>query len=401
MTLDSHLPTWPHYLALCGWSGSGKTWLLERLIQRLSEKGYWIGAIKHDAHQLNLDRPGKNTARLWEAGAKVLLAHDPQQGFIRYRKSGEETLAGQIQAIACQVDFILVEGHKGTGLPKIWLEHSEKENPNDLTNVLETLAWRDESRLVRCEQIVLDWLNHRWRSHSINAGILLGGQSTRMGTPKHKLQWQGSTLLNHLYQIAKPNVHQTLLLGNPQKSNSPIREGKAPAEPVVKKGKAPTEPVVGEGEVPTEPVVKKGKAPAEPVLDNTHFRTLPDIPDGQGPLAGMLSAMRWNPYCAWLFLACDMPLINHEAIEWLLNQREPGTWCIMPHSGGQTHPLGALYEPQMSSIFERNASVGKFSLQAALDHPKVKQVEIPPELQKAWTNCNTPEEWKHLNESQP
>ena len=56
-------------------SGTGKTTLLSRLIPVLSERGLRCAVIKHSHHDFEIDRPGKDSHRLREAGAgQVLLA---------------------------------------------------------------------------------------------------------------------------------------------------------------------------------------------------------------------------------------------------------------------------------------------------------------------------------------
>ena len=42
-------------------SGTGKTTLLEKLIAELKRRGYLVGAMKHDAHQFDIDREGKDS----------------------------------------------------------------------------------------------------------------------------------------------------------------------------------------------------------------------------------------------------------------------------------------------------------------------------------------------------
>jgi GTPase SAR1 family protein len=54
-------------------SGSGKTTLLEKVIARLKDRGYRVGAIKHDAHRFDIDRPGKDSYRLTAAGADTMV----------------------------------------------------------------------------------------------------------------------------------------------------------------------------------------------------------------------------------------------------------------------------------------------------------------------------------------
>ena len=52
-------------LAVCGFSGSGKTTLLESVVGELSRRGLSVGVVKHDAHGIQIDRPGKDSDRLF------------------------------------------------------------------------------------------------------------------------------------------------------------------------------------------------------------------------------------------------------------------------------------------------------------------------------------------------
>ena len=61
-------------VAFIGWSGSGKTTLLEKLLPRMAQGGRTVGYMKTDAHGFTMDRPGKDTARLFDAGANLVPA---------------------------------------------------------------------------------------------------------------------------------------------------------------------------------------------------------------------------------------------------------------------------------------------------------------------------------------
>ena len=54
-------------------SGTGKTTLLTALISELKNRGYRVGAIKHDAHRFEIDHPGKDSHRFTSAGADSML----------------------------------------------------------------------------------------------------------------------------------------------------------------------------------------------------------------------------------------------------------------------------------------------------------------------------------------
>lgn len=336
--------SWPHSIAICGWSGSGKTWALERLIGRLQNRGLRVGVVKHDSHHLKLDSPQKDTGRFWQAGAHAVIAHDNEQLFLRMKANSPVSIKGLIESNAAISDIFLLEGHKSSPWPKLWLAHPEgKQPPDNLENVIATIPF-DEARLDRCEQIIFEWFQNEWAALSLNAGILIGGRSKRMGRDKYALKINDVSLIDYLVQTAScAQTAATVLIGE-QPGCSGI--------------------------------------------------TVPDARDAQGPLAGLLSAMRWDRKSGWLFLACDMPLMTRAALQWLIEQRRTGVWAVLPKDERGVHPLGALYEPPMRAVFEERLVESDFSLHWVANHPKIKTVDIPYEHRDAWTNCNTPDEWE-------
>ncbi len=96
-------------LGITGYSGSGKTTLIERLIPVLKEKGLKIAVIKHDAHEFEMDREGKDTWRFTQAGADEIMISSARQSALlskspRTLKEMTEDAAG--------ADLIFVEGYK-------------------------------------------------------------------------------------------------------------------------------------------------------------------------------------------------------------------------------------------------------------------------------------------------
>jgi len=110
-------------LGIAGYSGAGKTTLIEALLPRLAEQGLRVGVVKHDAHKLTLDREGKDTARFYAAGAQVVCAHDPGQHFVRTRSAGSVLPSEILVGLPADLDFVLVEGHKDAPLSKLVLAH--------------------------------------------------------------------------------------------------------------------------------------------------------------------------------------------------------------------------------------------------------------------------------------
>ena len=121
---------------------------------------------------------------------------------------------------------------------------------------------------------------------------------------------------------------------------------------------------------------------------------LPDPPDVRGPLAGIVGAMRWMPYRSWIVTACDLPDLSHEALSWLLEQRSPGVWAVMPRLPGSPglEPLLAYYDFRCLPLFEQLIIQGDFCPLSIVGHPKVLTPQVPQHLAGAWRNVNTPSE---------
>ncbi len=107
-------------------SGTGKTTLLEKVITELKRRGYRIGVIKHDAHRFDIDHPGKDSHRLTAAGADTMLISSPEKLAIVKQHTESPPVEELIATYFGDVDLILTEGFKKSGLPKIELHRKER-----------------------------------------------------------------------------------------------------------------------------------------------------------------------------------------------------------------------------------------------------------------------------------
>lgn len=329
-------------LAVCGWSGAGKTTLLEAVIPDLVARGLRIAVIKNDVHGLDVDRPGKDSDRLYRAGADVLL-RGPGEAVLRTHRDDAEDFASAVRAALHDHDLVLVEGHRSAPVDKIWLASpGDPHAPDGLDRLLAVLS-RDEDRPRHLEDLVAAWLPRAWNSIPLTAGVLMGGGSTRMGQPKQLLRRGAMTLLERTVAVLTSRVGEVVLLG----------DGVLP------------ESCAG-------------------------LSRLSDCPDSQGPLAGMLSAQRWSPAVAWMFCPCDLPDLSEAAIDWLLAQRAPGRWAVLPRTDGGLEPLLATYEPQARPLLEALAAAGQRAPRLVAPHPKVATVAVPQALARCWVGVNTP-----------
>jgi len=129
----------PTVISIVAKSGTGKTTLLERLLPELKARGLTVGVLKHHSHLSSFDVPGKDTYRLAEAGADVVVGASPVQVAVFRRENGSGDLDAVIAANFDGVDLVLVEGYKRGGYPKIEVHRSARSNEL-LCSVEEMLA---------------------------------------------------------------------------------------------------------------------------------------------------------------------------------------------------------------------------------------------------------------------
>ncbi|MCD2517690.1 molybdopterin-guanine dinucleotide biosynthesis protein B [Massilia sp. G4R7] len=160
-------------LGVVGWSGSGKTSLLEGLIGRLAGQGLRVNVVKHSHHDVELEPPRKDSARLRMAGAaEVMLASPYRVAILRELRGADEPSLAEHLARLAPADLTLVEGYKWERLPKLEVFRPSLGRPAlypddpDVVAVAsdaprpggtEAVAWLDLNDLDH----VLGWL-HEW-----------------------------------------------------------------------------------------------------------------------------------------------------------------------------------------------------------------------------------------------
>lgn len=111
-------------LAFSGPSGVGKTTLLVKLLPALRARGLTVGALKHSGHEHAFDRPGKDSARLREAGAVAVAVQGPRE--LAYFGPPVGGLAALARVLP-EVDVVIAEGFKGEPVPRVEVHRPEIE----------------------------------------------------------------------------------------------------------------------------------------------------------------------------------------------------------------------------------------------------------------------------------
>lgn len=183
--------------------------------------------------------------------------------------------------------------------------------------------------------------------------VLAGGKSTRMGEDKGILQYHGMPQREFTVSLLKSCGIKTFLS---------VRSDQ-------------------QGEIP---------AGMDVILDRDEFR---------GPFNGLLSAHWTYPDVAWLVVACDMPLLQANDIELLVQERNPERMAtaFATVKSGLPEPLAAIWEPAglaaaMSYLETATSSCARKFLinhDTKLVHPKDDRV---------LANANDPETFRELQE---
>lgn len=188
-------------------------------------------------------------------------------------------------------------------------------------------------------------------------GVLMGGESRRMGQPKQLLTWRGLTFLERVAAAVTPHVDRLFLLG---------------------------------------------AGPTPPACDT--LARLPDAPvaGGRGPLAGLLAATRHAPDAAWLVVACDLPQLDAVAVAWLVAQRRAAVAAVLPRGpAGFVEPLFAIYEPAAGPLLADLAARGVRAPSRLDGHPGVATPPLPPAVAATLRNVNLPEDLAALYDAGP
>ena len=186
----------------------------------------------------------------------------------------------------------------------------------------------------------------------LQALILAGGASSRMGTAKDRIVYRdGQTELERLHQLC-------LSCGVPAfVSISGARTG--------------------------DPF------PAPVITD----RFL-----GLGPAGAIASAFLAQPDVAWLVLACDLPLLDRTTLDRLIEARDPVRTATALQGPGREwpEPLVAIYEPRAYPRLLQFLGLGYSCPRKLLINSPVKVVEL--EDATPLTNANTPDERDRVRE---
>jgi len=186
--------------------------------------------------------------------------------------------------------------------------------------------------------------------NNILAVILAGGKSKRFGQDKSQIKLGDKTLLEHTLYKIKSKFNKILIVTN----NNKIKD----------------------------------------------YTTINDCIDGQlGPLAGVLSAMKWiekNKYSYnWVAtFPCDTPFFNISIIEEFIKfSKLNDNLLYFIQSKGKRHNIFGLWSLKLIEILEKDIIENNFrKVEEWANKIGVKTIEVPHDNMDSFFNINTKED---------
>lgn len=182
---------------------------------------------------------------------------------------------------------------------------------------------------------------------NIKGLILSGGLSTRMGKDKGELQYHDTSQRKYLFELLSKYCNATFISCNKEQSKYI-------------------------NDVPT----------------------IVDEYENIGPLGGILSAFQSNQNTAWVVIACDLPFINDEAIQYLIQHRNPlkKATCFLNEETNQPEPLLTIWEPSAFQNLLQSMHQNVFSPCRVLMNEDVEMLHASDS--SILKNANTIDEYK-------
>lgn len=125
-----------------------------------------------------------------------------------------------------------------------------------------------------------------------------------------------------------------------------------------------------------------------------------------GPMGAILSAFRHNPDAAWLVVACDLPLLDAAALRYLVQHRRPSAVAtafrqpLPPDADNAVKPAGfpepliAVWEPKSYPVLLQFLAQGISCPRKALINSDTHLLDAPDP--QVLHNANTPEEREQM-----
>ena len=112
-------------VSIVGQSQSGKTVLMEQLITEFKRRGYKVAALKHSRGGMEIDRPGKDSWKLAQAGSDAVCVSSPDKLAFIKNLDHDLDIEEIMSIVGPEFDLVLAEGFRKSKIPKIEVHRKE------------------------------------------------------------------------------------------------------------------------------------------------------------------------------------------------------------------------------------------------------------------------------------
>ena len=129
-------------IGIIGWKNSGKTYLAQKIIKKLTQKGLNISSIKRAHHNFDIDMPNSDSYLHRQSGSKQVIISSSKKWakITELNNKKEKTLIELLNELE-STDIVIVEGFKKENHPKIEIvSQDSKIINNDINNVVAIVA---------------------------------------------------------------------------------------------------------------------------------------------------------------------------------------------------------------------------------------------------------------------
>ncbi|MDD5154347.1 MAG: molybdenum cofactor guanylyltransferase [Thermodesulfobacteriota bacterium] len=127
-------------------------------------------------------------------------------------------------------------------------------------------------------------------------------------------------------------------------------------------------------------------------------KVVTDLIKGKGPLGGLYTGLFYAASSHAFVVACDMPFLKKEVIDYILKQTSPKRDVIVPLISGGYEPLHAVYARRCLDYIHEDLIADQLKTTGFYNRVRIKTItgaelsEIDPEM-RSCININTPEDW--------
>lgn len=183
---------------------------------------------------------------------------------------------------------------------------------------------------------------------NITGIILAGGKSSRMGSDKGLMHYEGKSFIQYSIEALKPIVSTIIIVSNNE------------------------------------------------LYDQFGYLRIEDTVEDFGPVAGIYAGLESSLTAYNLILSCDIPLIRTEVLESLVQNSKLEEEIVLLKSQVRLMPLIALYNKECRKKFKKAIEQKEHKLMNVLSECSIKIIELQDEDSIYTTNVNTKHQLKEI-----